>query len=81
MCGGGGVGVGVVGGIGAEEFFEVYLIHSEFTTHYGFNGRTIFFANYSGDNCIQNFSFGEVYRRIYGRKFSFTATRKRSRKT
>ena len=27
-----------------------------------------------GDNCIF-FSFGEVYRRIYGRKFSFTATR------
>ena len=27
------------------------------------------------------FSFGDVYRRIYGRKFSFTATRKRSRKT
>ena len=33
-----------------------------------------------GDNCIQKFSFGEVYRRIYGRKFSFTATRERSRK-
>ena len=27
------------------------------------------------------FSFGKVYRRIYGRKFSFTATRERSRKT
>ena len=27
------------------------------------------------------FSFGEVYRQIYGRKFSFTATCKRSRKT
>ena len=27
------------------------------------------------------FSFGEVYRRIYGRKFSFMATRERSRKT
>ena len=27
------------------------------------------------------FSFGEVYRRIYGRKFSFTATREGSRKT
>ena len=26
------------------------------------------------------FSFGEVYRRIYGRKFSFIATRKRSLK-
>ena len=26
-------------------------------------------------------SFGQVYRRIYGRKFGFTATRKRSRKT
>ena len=32
-----------------------------------------------GDNCIQN-SFGEVYFQIYGRKFSFTATRKRSHK-
>ena len=31
-----------------------------------------------GDYCIQKFSFGEVYRPIYGRKFSFTATRKRS---
>ena len=27
------------------------------------------------------FSFGEVYRRIYGWKFSFTVTRERSRKT
>ena len=27
------------------------------------------------------FSFGEVYRGKYGLKFSFTATRKRSRKT
>ena len=26
-----GVGVGVVGGFGAKGFFEVYLIHSEFT--------------------------------------------------
>ena len=34
-----------------------------------------------GDNHIQNFSFGEVYQRIYGRKFSFTATLERSRKT
>ena len=25
--------------------------------------------------------FGEVYRRIYGQKFSFTSTRERSRKT
>ena len=33
-----------------------------------------------GDNCIQNFSFGEVYRRIYGGKFSFTAMREWSRK-
>ena len=33
------------------------------------------------DNCIQKFSFGEVYRRIYGRKLSFAATRERSRKT
>ena len=49
MCvggGGGGGGVGVVGGLGAEGFFEVYLIHSEFTTHSCFNGRTISFANY-----------------------------------
>ena len=45
VCGGGG-GVGVVGGFGAEGFFEVYLIHSEFTTHSGFNGRTVSFANY-----------------------------------
>ena len=37
--------------------------------------------NQLGDNLIQNFSFGEVYCRIYGWKFSFTATRKRSRKT
>ena len=29
-----------------------------------------------GDNCIK-----KVYRWIYGRKFSFTATRKQSRKT
>ena len=32
------------------------------------------------DKCIQNFIW-EVYRRIYGWKFSFTATRERSRKT
>ena len=38
-------------------------------------------VNHLRDNCIQKFSFGEVYRRIYGRKFSFTATRERSRKT
>ena len=36
------------------------------------------YLEYLGDNCIQN---GEVYRRIYVRKFSFTATRERSRKT
>ena len=35
---------------------------------------------YLGDNCIQIFHLGrQVYRRTYGRKFSFTATRKRSR--
>ena len=34
-----------------------------------------------GDYCIHFFSFGEVYRRIHGGKFSFTATRERSRKT
>ena len=33
-------------------------------------------ACYLGDNCIQS-----DYRRIYGRKFSFTAMRERSRKT
>ena len=37
--------------------------------------------NNLGDNCILKFSFGEVYRRIYGQKFSFTVTLKRSRKT
>ena len=40
-------------------------------------------GHHLGDNCIQIFFFwggGEVYRRIYGRKFSFTVTRKRSRK-
>ena len=30
---------------------------------------------------VLKFSFGKVYRRIYGRKLSFTATRERSRKT
>ena len=34
-----------------------------------------------GGKLYSKFSFGEVYRRIYGRKFSFTATRERSRKT
>ena len=34
-----------------------------------------------GGKLYSKFSFGEVYRRIYGRKFSFTATRKRSCKT
>ena len=34
-----------------------------------------------GDNCVQIFNLWEVYRWIYGRKFSFTATRERSRKT
>ena len=29
---------------------------------------------YRGDNCILTNSFGEVYRRIYGRNFSFTPT-------
>ena len=38
-------------------------------------------AHHLGDNCIQNFHFGEVYRRKYGAKFSFTATRERSCKT
>ena len=36
---------------------------------------------YLGDNCIQIWAFGEVNRRFYGRKFRFTATRQRSRKT
>ena len=40
-----------------------------------------FSSVYLGDNCILKFSFGEVYRRIYGLKFSFTAARKRSCKT
>ena len=31
-----------------------------------------------GDNFIQFFSVGEVYRRIYGRKFCFTASRRYS---
>ena len=44
-----------------------------------FDGKT--FALDLGDKCIQIFLFGEVYRRIYGRKFSFTAMRERSRKT
>ena len=40
------------------------------------------FADHLLDNSqYSKFSFGEVYRRIYGRKFSLTATRKRSRKT
>ena len=34
-----------------------------------------------GHNCIDFFLFGEVYRLIYGGKFSFTATRERSRET
>ena len=34
----------------------------------------------SFNNCIR-ISFGEVYGRIYGRKFSFTARHDRSRKT
>ena len=41
VCGGGDGGRGGRG-IRAEGFFEVYLIHSEFTTHSGFNGQTIF---------------------------------------
>ena len=49
MCvwggGGRGGGLGVVGGFGADGFFEVYLIHSEFTTHSGLNGRAISSAN------------------------------------
>ena len=48
MCvcgGGGGGGLGLVGGFGADGFFEVYLIHSEFTTHSGLNGRAISSAN------------------------------------
>ena len=34
---------------------------------------SISLSNTLGDNCIQN-AFGEVYRLIYGRKFSFTVT-------
>ena len=37
--------------------------------------------NYLGDNCIQNFHLGSLYRRIYGWKFSFTVTREQSHKT
>ena len=33
------------------------------------------------EKLYSKFSFGEVYRRIYGRKFSFTATCKPSHKT
>ena len=43
--GGGRGGLGLVGGFGADGFFEVYLIHSEFTTHSGLNGRAISSAN------------------------------------
>ena len=35
---------------------------------------------YLGDNCIQSFHLGRYYHRIYGQKFSFTLTRKRSLK-
>ena len=39
-------------------------------------------AGWGGSKYLYSkFLFGEVYRRIYGRKFSFTATRERSRKT
>ena len=37
-------------------------------------------VNELGDNVFK-ILFGEVYRRIYGRKFNFTATRKWSHKT
>ena len=42
-----GVGGGRSGrGMGAEGFFGVYLIYSEFTTHSCFNGRTISFVDH-----------------------------------
>ena len=40
--------------------------------------RLVLYCIQLGDKCVQNFHFSrEVYRRIYCRKFSFTAAAKR----
>ena len=51
-------------------------------TFTSYNYNLFFILSYLGDNCIQNFHLWRyIVGYTYGRKFSFTATRKRSRKT
>ena len=53
------------------------LIIVTFITH----SKFIIFKELFRGKLYSNFSFGEVYRRIYGPKFSFTATHERGRQT